>query len=171
MTIADDSDVVLILENGSEKIYVRVSSITLSCTSPVFATMLGPYFQEGQDARSFAAPKEISLPKDDRSAMQALCEILHLKVPSKPEWDTQSSLECQDVFLLATVTDKYNCTSSTQLESEATLFRFVAIQQISGVDLLRLATAAYLIDKYRCFALLTRRLVMDRDGEPRLCTP
>jgi hypothetical protein len=58
---------------------VRVDSHTISAFSPVFRTMLGPNFREGQRQGTAENPKEIEFPDDDHVAMSILCHMLHLK--------------------------------------------------------------------------------------------
>ena len=70
-TIVADGDVCFILADEST---VRVSS-----ASPIFATMLGDKFKEGQSERSACHPKRIDLSDDDPEAMACLCRIVHFR--------------------------------------------------------------------------------------------
>ena len=66
-----EGDITLVV--GDQQI--RASSKVLALASPVFATMLGPYFAEGQ-----AKNPSITLPEDDVEAMTWLCKALHFKL-------------------------------------------------------------------------------------------
>ena len=66
-----EGDITLVV--GDQQI--RASSKVLALASPVFATMLGPYFAEGQ-----AKNPSITLPEDDVEAMSWLCKALHFKL-------------------------------------------------------------------------------------------
>jgi len=71
--IAAEGDVILVLQQTR----LRVSSAILSSASPVFKTMFGPNFLEGQGQRSAGDPREVTLHDDDLCAMTRLCRLLH----------------------------------------------------------------------------------------------
>lgn len=74
VTVAPRGDIILCFEDET---YIRVSSVVLSCFSPVFETMLGPSFKEGSEPGTALHPTEVDLPEDDAQAMKHLCYLLH----------------------------------------------------------------------------------------------
>ncbi|CAK1360674.1 hypothetical protein CB0940_06677 [Cercospora beticola] len=105
--VAPDGDLLLIV--GDEKKMqkkLRVSSHTLSSTSPVFKAMFGPHFQEGQQLRgpSNRDPVEIPLPDDDPRAMVLVCHLLHGR--QSPTEDEKLVYQ-MDIFEVALIIDKY----------------------------------------------------------------
>lgn len=54
--IAPDGVITFTLTAGGQDTIIRVSSVVLSYASPVFRSLLGPKFAEGQTERSAARP-------------------------------------------------------------------------------------------------------------------
>ena len=71
----------VILEVGAEvcgdQTRLRVSSKVLSLASPAFAAMFSPKWSDGVNKVSASEPQHISLPEDDSSPMEWICQILH----------------------------------------------------------------------------------------------
>lgn len=89
-----EGDVTLVV--GDQQI--RASSKVLALASPVFATMLGPYFAEGQ-----AKNPSITLPEDDVEAVTWLCKALHFKLSAN-----ERLISFRLGRTLATLCDKYD---------------------------------------------------------------
>lgn len=162
-----DGDVLLTL--GETRL--RVSSVILSSASPVFKTMLGPKYLEGQGDRSAQNPKEIPLLDDDPVVMTRLCRLLHhqrealdLSPPDLARDEKSLILDAQGLFNLAVLADKYGCADGIQMSVGYLLHDLgsgLDPREIPMAVLLHLVTAAYIFEDDRHFALFTRRLVMD----------
>lgn len=157
-----DGDVILVLQDTR----LHVSSVILSSASPVFKTMLGPNFLEGQDQRSVQDPKEIPQVDDHPTVMKQLCQLLHLQ-RGKPGFSyDQNSLaaDAEQMFDLTMLAEKYFCTESIQMTGAYLLFELGSRSNPRDVPiaaLLHLIAAAYILEDRRHFALFTRRLVLD----------
>ena len=99
----------VILEVGSEtcgdQARLRVSSKVLSLASPAFAAMVSPKWSDGANKASSSEPQHISLPEDDSSPMEWICQILHLR---------KDISKTKDVWFLvgvAALCDKYDLES------------------------------------------------------------
>ncbi|KAK4956227.1 hypothetical protein LTR10_005748 [Elasticomyces elasticus] len=165
-TLAEDGDVILILWHESilhERI--RVSSAILSAASPVFKAMLGPHFQEGQQARSAERPREIELPEDGAYGMEIMLQWLHGNVDEAFGDDGHPCC----VAHVAVHLDKYGCPRSFSLIGEALLKRCAeaCTARCSGDDeelfetVAWSAKAAYLLKSSDLFTQFTRRLILD----------
>jgi len=157
-----DGDILLVL--GETRL--RVSSVILSSASPVFKTMLGPNFLEGQDDRSAQNPKEIALFDDDIAALVRLCRLIHHQddMPAAPHDKTSLAAGAEELLALTTLADKYGCIGSVRLIGAYTLFSSASVSDpvdTSMETLLRFIAAAYMLEDSRHFALFTRRMVMD----------
>ena len=82
----------LMLLVGPDKELIRTSSKVLSLASPVFASMLGTHFAEGQSLlekgsleNSAVSPTEVTLPDDDPEAMILFCDTIHYKKHATPD--------------------------------------------------------------------------------------
>ncbi|KAK4891349.1 hypothetical protein LTR27_010003 [Elasticomyces elasticus] len=165
---AEDGDVILVLQNGKR---LRVLAGVLSRVSPVFKTMLGPNFLEGQAPRSAEDPKELKLPDDSADAMNVLARFTH-GLPSGPEaYDRWMMLPFSTLVLeLGVLADKYDCTTAASMAAEVLMLRHVAhmkhdpsaIVSKTTVDAYgKLAVAAFMLRMDNFFAFFTRRLVLD----------
>lgn len=159
-----DADIVLVLGDGETQL--RVSSVILSSASPVFTTMLGPNFLEGQGDRSAQDPKEITLLDDDVNAMVRLCRLIHHQDNMPPTPNDKDSLAgvAEELLALVIVADKYRCIDSIRFAGECMLFNSAstaAFLDPSMGTLLHLVAAAYMLNDSRHFALFTRKLVLD----------
>jgi hypothetical protein len=112
-------DVILICGNGGDKIKygaelrrfydcktesdmrrrLRVSSVFLVHTSPVFKALLGPHFKEG-NVLAASSSVEIPTPDDDSAAMELISLVLHHK-------DIPSEIDADSLCTVATCCDKY----------------------------------------------------------------
>jgi hypothetical protein len=167
LVVADDGDVVFTLRGSlGESCSVRVSSLVLSYTSPVFKSMLGPNFSEGQDSRSFQQPKTIDLPDDDPTAMVRLCRMLHFNQSADGEKPLQE--ETTPVILqVAILADKYDC-MRTALPSLRLALLELSVKPTPHVGYsihspADLAAVAYLLRLEDLCRLFTRRMVLDMD--------
>jgi hypothetical protein len=154
------TDVILALQHSR----LRVSSVILASASPVFKTMLGPAFLEGQDFRSAQYPKEIPL-EDDSTAMTSLCFLLHHKRDPHDPRSRDIPEGAEGLFNLAVAADKYGYIEAIRMAGDSNLSYFVYISVSTGMSinaLLYLIGTAYVLEDHRQFALLTRRLVMDQ---------
>jgi len=161
--IAAEGDVIFVLKQTR----LRVSSAILANASPVFKTMFGPNFAEGQGQSSAGDPREVTLFDDDLQAMTRLCRILHHQNDTKDILltSTESYESCvDDLFALTVVSDKCDCSDGV----EAVIKCFLAELASTSLSVLRtpvamlvLSAVAYNISDCRHFALFTRRLVID----------
>lgn len=161
--IAAEGDVILVLQ----KTRLRVSSAILCNASPVFKTMFGPSFADGQGQRSAGNPKEVALHDDDLRAMTRLCRILHHQNQTRDTllFSSEDVDDCVDhLFALTVVVDKYNCSDSVEAVIKCLLSELASIslsELVSATATLVLSAVAYKINDCRYFALLTRRLALD----------
>ncbi|KAK5718721.1 hypothetical protein LTR15_008455 [Elasticomyces elasticus] len=164
ITLAEDGDVIMILR---EKRF-RVSSVVLSLASPVFKTMFGPNFLEGQAPRSAEQPKEIKL--EDGYSLEMLLALMH-----HFDLDTLRGLD-EDLYAdtpllvgcIAIAFDKYCCTQALGLSVEALLRRSAnnAVIDDESVEgrfnmYAHTAASAYLIGSKTLFAEATRYMVLE----------
>lgn len=98
--IHPDGDVVFII--GDEKSRLRVSSFILRNSSPVFSTLLGPKFAEGQKLLT-QGNVEIALPEDDPEAMETILCVLHGRNDRVPE-----RIPGDKLCVVAMLCDKYD---------------------------------------------------------------
>ena len=81
----------VILEVGAEvcgdQARLRVSSKVLSLASLAFAAMFSPKWSDGVNKVSASEPQHISLPEDDSSPMEWICQILHFRKDISTEKD------------------------------------------------------------------------------------
>ena len=66
-------------EKNGDHARLRVSSKVLSLASPVFAAMVSPKWSDSANKASSSEPQHISLPEDDSSPMEWICQILHFR--------------------------------------------------------------------------------------------
>lgn len=159
-----DGDVLLVL--GETRL--RVSSVILSSASPVFRTMLGPNFSEGQGNRSAENPKEIPLEDDDVATTTRFCRLLHHQNELPETSHGQKPLElraaAKELYDLAVLADKYNAVQSIRMAGAYLLSELGANSRPEAMPmevLLYLITTAFIMEDPRHFILFTRRLVMD----------
>ncbi|KAK4541187.1 hypothetical protein LTR36_008261 [Oleoguttula mirabilis] len=145
---APDGDVVLVVASTLE---LRVSSVILSLTSPVFKAMLGPNFAEGHALRNntTTVPKMIPLPEDDAEAMKILCLILHLQ-----NTKVRTNIDLNLLLRFAIAVDKYGYTSAVKYAA-STFLRATKEEFLALVAPEVLLQAAYLLDDAEHFALFT----------------
>ena len=102
--ITADGDIVLQFRNSTE---LLVSSHILRSGSPVFKSMVGPSFSEGQTLNNSSAsqPKIIPLPEDEPEGMKLPCYILHRRNGLVP-----ISVDDHHFLSFAKAIGKYGCT-------------------------------------------------------------
>ncbi|KAK5674445.1 hypothetical protein LTS10_012833 [Elasticomyces elasticus] len=163
LTLIEEGDVILILQNG---LRVRASSVVLSLASPVFKKMLGPHYLEGQVPRSAEQPKEVQLPDDDPNALNMLLALIHFQDPDKKK----ALISPAELANLAVAVDKYDCITALALTTEALLKRCTEAGTLPSfydqrlAYYARLATAAFLLRNKNLFVKYTRMLVVDGMG-------
>ncbi|SMY21394.1 unnamed protein product [Zymoseptoria tritici ST99CH_1A5] len=173
--IIEEGDTLLVCADAEELGKLRVSSIILKHTSPVFKAMLGPHFAEGQVPRSALHPQELHCPEDDWHAMKCLMQLLH----HSKSWlqdDLCNSGTLERLIGLGVVADKYACIEAIFLQVDTVFAHFrnshiaagphpdVSSDSAGLRDCFDLATAAVHFGKHSYFYFFTKRLVMDFVG-------
>ncbi|KAK3652903.1 hypothetical protein LTR56_004851 [Elasticomyces elasticus] len=162
--LAEDGDVILILRGR----HFRVSSGVLSLASPVFKTMLGPNFLEGQAPRSAGHPRQITL--EDGFSLELLLALMHhFDLDRLRNLDQGLNAETPlDVACVAGAFDKYCCTPPLGMTVEALLRRSAQdaiLTEKSPAGRFTIyaysAASAYLIGSRSVFAEATRCMVLD----------
>lgn len=112
--ICPDADVMLVIEDDTEKKRIAVASIILRMASKVLGALLSSNFREGvifaESKGSLSDPVELVLEDDNPEAMLRLCKILH-HVRISP-LDTKPAV--RDIYELAIVVDKYDCAEAME---------------------------------------------------------
>ena len=96
--VLHDTDDVVMLAIGEEKLSVNAARTVLIILSPVFRAMLTGNFREAG-----ATTSEILLPDDDPDALLFLLRIAHLKFKDLPD-----ALLFQNLYQLSVACDKYD---------------------------------------------------------------
>ncbi|KAK4496043.1 hypothetical protein PRZ48_013312 [Zasmidium cellare] len=154
--ISEDGDVMFTFPSDNSK--VLVSSVVLKMASPVFKTLLGPHFREGQTARSSSNPIEIPLPEDDPQATADLCRLLH-HIPV-PELDFESDMG--RMIPCAVAVDKWDCSRALQRSFRAILLHALH-HNINNYDyekLGQLASVAYCLGNQQVFGAVFDKLML-----------
>lgn len=146
---------ILFLVGPKEK-QVRVHSLTMVRTSPVFAKMLGPNFSEGQSlANRGIEPVEIKLPEDDPCAFVFICSAVHgISLDNMPD-----SKQLLDVAIMA---DKYDFIKALKYASQCWIQEFIDLTKSD--DLWRVLVSAYILDCARGFQRASRQLIFFQKG-------
>ncbi|KAK3637334.1 hypothetical protein LTR56_013683 [Elasticomyces elasticus] len=156
--VLPDGDIILAVSGSLE---LLVSSVALSMTSPVFKTMLGPHFAEGQALRhkSTEVPHVVTLPDDDAELMKALCLVSHRKYKAVqvPENEAFRATFIIDLVALA---DKYDCMAILRFPAASWLVA-VNTQSLIRSTKVACAEAAFKLDDATFFGRCTRSLVLD----------
>ncbi|KAK3627918.1 hypothetical protein LTR56_018908 [Elasticomyces elasticus] len=165
---AEEGDVILVLQNGKR---LRVLAAVLSLVSPVFKTMLGPKFLEGQAPRTAKDPKEIQLPDDSVDGIVLLARFTHgLPSGAKPFKNSTLQFLSTRLLELGVAADKFDCIPAVTLAAEALMrrhaaymdFEYTAAVSKPTVDgYAKFAAAAFLLQIDNLFTFFTRRLVLD----------
>lgn len=145
INIVERGDAILVLNDGNLKL--KVDTHMLRAASPVFKTMFGPDFADGQGL-SYQTPKEIPL-EDDAEAMTTICKIVHLKNDTLPE-----TLAPAQMLALARIADKYFLQEATKMAMRIWL---TAPQTTNLEDLLE---AAILLDDPFGFNHITEIMIL-----------
>lgn len=95
-----DGDLVLVVNEGEEQRWFRVSTKVMRLASPVWRVMLDPSgpFQEAKRENN-----EIAFPEDDPDVLCILLHIIHLRPLSLP-----GTLEVDELMALAILCQKYD---------------------------------------------------------------
>ncbi|KAK5680583.1 hypothetical protein LTS10_007516 [Elasticomyces elasticus] len=132
---------------------LRVSSAALRLGSPVFKSLLGPRFKEG-NALLDCATVEVPLPEDDPGNMQKLCQILHFRNDQM-----LAPLNAEEVMDFAILCDKYGCANAVRLCVE--LWVRDPLTTTSVQDLAIYFNAALLLKYEELVQRLGARLIKD----------
>ncbi|KAK5734974.1 hypothetical protein LTR17_008463 [Elasticomyces elasticus] len=153
--ILPDGDIVLAVSGSLE---LRVSSVVLSMTSPVFKTMLGPHFAEGHALRrqNAGTPHIVTLPDDNAELMTALCLVSHHQTRAI----TVPTAGAQFIVQLTALADKYDCVDILRLPL-ASWAATIDVEEANGNTTIRCAAVALRLDDAHFFAKCTRVLVLD----------
>jgi len=106
--IAEDSDVILVINTGSKQMRLRVFSQCLRAASKVFNIMFGDNWREGKNLGT-KEPAEIALPEDDPKAMLYICRTLHFQ-PTEDEAPNTGLKGPAQILKIAVQVDKYDLT-------------------------------------------------------------
>ncbi|KAK5726161.1 hypothetical protein LTR17_012976 [Elasticomyces elasticus] len=171
ITLTADGDVILVLKDYFRHRRYHVSSAILSSASPVFKTMLGPLFKEGQHSRSAEQPQEIELHEDGVDSMGNLPTLMHQSDMDERLGGPTCRHVCS-ITHIAAYMDKYGCTLALRLVGEALLKRCAETTIAEDCDVRTRdamvyatiawsAKAAYLLGSGDLFTQFTRRLILD----------
>ncbi|KAK5692454.1 hypothetical protein LTR97_010763 [Elasticomyces elasticus] len=156
--ILPDGDIILAIKGSLE---LRVSSLVLSMVSPVFKTMLGPHFAEGQALRHQSAGvlHILTLPDDDAQLMKVLCLISYHQADAV----TVSSVPAKFIIELATLADKYDCLSILKYPVTSWAAA-IDPESLDAATRCACAEAAFKLDDAQLFGRCTKALVLDGDS-------
>ncbi|SMR46246.1 unnamed protein product [Zymoseptoria tritici ST99CH_1E4] len=173
--IIEEGDTLLVCADAEELGKLRVSSIILKHTSPVFKAMLGPHLAEGQVPRSALHPQELHCPEDNWHAMECLMQLLH-HCKSWLQDDLCDNGTLKRLIGLGAVADKYDCIEAIFLQVDTVFAHFKNSHIAAGAyldvnsdsaglrDCFDLAIAALHFEKDSYFYFFTKRLVVDFVG-------
>ncbi|KAF2491510.1 hypothetical protein BU16DRAFT_565211 [Lophium mytilinum] len=148
-------DVIFELGKGDEPpARLLVSSHVLTMVSPVFRAMFTGGFAESQGISS-ASPRIVSLPDDDRDAMELICRVLHFDTAAIPR-----KLNLFAVVDVVVLSDKYNCTAA--LRPYGMVWIAALMDEACDEGFERLLVVAYGLDLPESFFNLTRELMLER---------
>jgi hypothetical protein len=117
--------------------------------------MFGPHFAEGKDLKS-DDPKEILMPDDNANALEAICNVIHLRNDAVPE-----SLSPDDIFQIAITADKFDCVIALKHASTV----WLNPKGIEGISELGcLMVAAYILDNAQAFSDITLSMILHHTG-------
>ncbi|KAK3648014.1 hypothetical protein LTR56_007714 [Elasticomyces elasticus] len=156
--ILPDGDIILAVKGSLE---LRVSSVVLSMVSPVFKTMLGPHFAEGQALRRQSAglPHVITLPDDDAQLMKVLCLVSHHQARGVQAPSDEAS-KAMFVIELVALADKYDCMEILKYPA-ASCMTAVDPELLNRTTRMMCAEAAFKLDDALFFGRCTRSLVLE----------
>lgn len=103
------------IEECGDQARLRVSSKVLSLASLAFAAMVSPKWSDGANKASSSEPQYISLPDDDSSPMDWICQILHFRK------DISKKKDIQFLVGVAQLCDKYSLESPIETWAGACL--------------------------------------------------
>ncbi|KAK4898064.1 hypothetical protein LTR27_004450 [Elasticomyces elasticus] len=166
LDILPDGDIILAVSGSLE---LRVSSVVLSMTSPVFKTMLGPHFAEGQALRRnmTGLPHVVTLPDDGAEPMKTLCLVSHHQTKAI-HFSSCTVARATFVIELVDLADKYDCMDIIRLPA-ASWLAAVNIESLIRTKKIACAEAAFKLDDATFFGRCTKTLVLD--GEVDLWDP
>lgn len=150
-------DVTFELSCPDGKVHLLVSSKVLSLASPVFAAMLNSQFKEGLSNRAVSRGSPIPLPDEDGPAFIVFCAAIHYRTDEVPR---KLDLKCLEN--LATICDKYRCTSALAPWSARWLDEVIG--GLSGKDLERSFYAAYVLDSPEAFSRISLLILYTQVG-------
>lgn len=152
--ITTDGDVILVI--GPDEARLCVNSILLQTASRVFKAMFGPHYKEGQRSDLNGSKKEVPLPEDDVGAMTIICAVIHHRNDIIPE-----RMSSDEVLQISVLADKYDCKVALKHAIHHWLDHRNAV---SLKDLMKLMTAAYLLNHSQAFSAITYTMMMEHAG-------
>ena len=128
----------------------QVSSKALSLASPVFKTLFGPNFAEGQFLTNNINARLVELHDDDPETLAIMCTLIHHgPVPTSP-------IGIEKLENVAVVVDKYDCVQAMRCWAK---LEIMAVRQ-NTQEPCRLLWPAYVFEEARFFNNLTKFLVL-----------
>lgn len=118
--MSPDGDLILAVGEPAERL-LRVSSSVLANASSVFKAMLSGQVREALALRSKEAPCNVRLPEDNPSGMADMCALSHhnMETMRNSLWSTSR------IYKLAMTIDKYDCTTTLQLQCQALMLQYL----------------------------------------------
>lgn len=158
--IADpNGDIIFVLGSSEDATHVQVNSHVLKLASPVFATMFGPHFAEGQSLSSnSSSPPQVVLPDDDPEAMVWILSTLHYC--EKPAFYFTLALFDRIVVHC----DKYNVARAMEAWGETMLRRFEDSFD-NEVGFIQILASAYSLNNHESFWRSSHWLLVSGSSE------
>ena len=129
----------------------------LSTASPVFKTLFGPHFREGQEPRTAASPVEIALPDDDFTAMKMVCVSLHFLLV----YPVVRPPMAAKLLAFAITADKYALLDALHAQAGNYLYTWLDRNSTSAepASLCNIIAASWVLGHIRAFYLATQQLI------------
>jgi hypothetical protein len=137
-----------------------VSSRVLSLASTVFKAMFNGRFAEGQTL-SYASPRAVSVPDDDPTLMELLCNIFHMRMSEVPD-----ELDLKSLADFALICDKYDCREAIRFQARVWVLKFISDPDAPSFEKLLFVT--YVLDLPHEFRVVTLAIVRDRKNDMKV---
>ena len=155
--IAADGDVHLIVGTGEDCVDLLVSSKNLTLSSPVFAGMLKPHFQEGGELSTLGSV-QIALPEDDPQAAFWCCNAMHFQP------DREAPDKVHKLLKAVTFIDKYGLLSCLGGWAGLILVKLRQKHDNDQFDLAKVVGIAYALNDHEAFYEATLDLLLKSFG-------
>lgn len=129
-------DITLVV--GEDQSRIAATSQVLCMAPAPFLKLLGPNFKEGQPVEA-STKKEISLPADKPSAIELMCNIIHHQISG-----ASTVPAAADIYDLAIIADKYDCTFATGLAARAWI-KATSAHDTNDLGLLLVSASIYML--------------------------